>query len=382
MKRLNQSIVFILLLSTLFLLISCGSSDLEDSQGHSETWEPYRLNDKSPGGTFVDTYNYPDKIGGNLSITKAIDEDFLDSYVIWWADGNQTKLGSNSIYRLSKTGSDLSVAIADNTDLPSGATHFLILTEREGTQMTNGVNIPINDLDGRPTELAQSIDFMDIDADADELMGDLDIGKASNEASVDSYVIYWGETATTKLNGSSAIDTVTATGSDFTYNFSVDSAVPAGATHFLVFTRNAYGEMDTGLSKSIADYERYTIAPLTIVDSTTNLMWYRYAGINSSCGNTPEQLDFIQGSFALAVCNIGLATFTDWRVPTRTEFATIAGEISPVESNPYFLNGVNSIYWTDTHENALLGWCYDLDDGDLTLRLKTESHYIMLVRDN
>ena len=65
------------------------------------------------------------------------------------------------------------------------------------------------------------------------------------------YVLYWDSDSTTKLD--SAITEIAKTGSNLTYTISANTSIPSGATHFLVFTKNDYGEMATGVSVEIDD---------------------------------------------------------------------------------------------------------------------------------
>ena len=104
-----------------------------------------------------------------------------------------------------------------------------------------------------PVNSAQSVQLLwDTDADEDQITGTLSITKAADESDLDSYVLYWGSNATTKQN-TTPITTIAKTGSNLTYSFVADTAVPSGATHLLVYTVNADGEMATPKSLDIPD---------------------------------------------------------------------------------------------------------------------------------
>src|SRR5690606_13118466 len=104
-----------------------------------------------------------------------------------------------------------------------------------------------------PQNAAVSLAFTDTDSTAGFINGSLLISKASDESDVTHYEIYWGQDDSTKLDGEDAIGALEATGDDLSYNFGESTEIPANATHFLVFTRNTFGEMATGTSLLIID---------------------------------------------------------------------------------------------------------------------------------
>jgi hypothetical protein len=104
-----------------------------------------------------------------------------------------------------------------------------------------------------PTYTASSITFFDGDSDTGQISGTLSIGKATDETNITDYVLYWGSNSTTKLAGQAAIATRAKTGVNIQHGFSGNTAIPSGATHFLVYTKNSVGEMATGISQAITD---------------------------------------------------------------------------------------------------------------------------------
>jgi ELWxxDGT repeat protein len=87
---------------------------------------------------------------------------------------------------------------------------------------------------GIPSGNAASISFTDKNADEDQISGTLYITKADDESSIAEYRIYWGSSTTTKLAGQDMIVGIGVTGGNISY--SLDTAVPIGATHLLVFS--------------------------------------------------------------------------------------------------------------------------------------------------
>ncbi len=98
-----------------------------------------------------------------------------------------------------------------------------------------------------PVHMAASVSFTDIDLGSGEIAGSLTITKAVDESDVTHYALYWGGSATTKLAGAGSLIAVFPKGSSLTRNFPPDTAVPSGATHLVVLTKNAEGEMSSGV---------------------------------------------------------------------------------------------------------------------------------------
>jgi hypothetical protein len=119
-----------------------------------------------------------------------------------------------------------------------------------------------------PTHSAQGLAFDDIDLDSLQIGGDVTFQKASDETDLTSYVLYWGSDSTTKLTTVPQIAEISKSGvlllmgtqqSNSTLSFTVatNTLVPSGATHFLVFTKNAFGEMSTGASVRFIDKDNF-----------------------------------------------------------------------------------------------------------------------------
>ncbi|MGK5090689.1 hypothetical protein WDW89_01585 [Deltaproteobacteria bacterium TL4] len=124
-----------------------------------------------------------------------------------------------------------------------------------------------------PTHPAEGLTFTDTDSDKGEIAGDIIIKKASDESDITDYVIYWGSDETTKLTDQSAIATIVKTGDDLSYTIVADTAILHSATHLLVFTTNANGEMDTGISVKLIDIKEAvpTHAASSVVFADTDI---------------------------------------------------------------------------------------------------------------
>ena len=224
--------------------------------------------------SFTDTDTDGGEITGTVNITKAISEADVTHYELYWGSDTTTKQSATPITTIAVTGSDLTYSIPANTTVPSGptATHLLVFTKNSEGEMTTGVSAATGDV-GIPTNTAASVSFTDTDLDGDEVSGTVTITKAASESSVTHYVLYWGSDGTTKQNATE-ITSIAATGSNVTYTLAANTTIPTGptASHLLVFTKNADGEMATGVNIAISDLTAPTNAAVSIAftDSDTD----------------------------------------------------------------------------------------------------------------
>lgn len=197
------------------------------------------------------------KLQGSITITKAANEADLTHYVLYWGMNASDKISPTAtpIVTIAKTGANLTHTLAAGTAIPTGATHFLVRTKNAGGEMATGANLKFTDL-GVPTKAAASVAFTDTDKVAGKIGGNIAIGKATNEADLTDYVIYWGSNATTKLStAATPIATLAKKNANLTHALPAGTVIPAGATHLLVRTKNAVGEMATGVSVAITDFK-------------------------------------------------------------------------------------------------------------------------------
>lgn len=97
---------------------------------------------------------------------------------------------------------------------------------------------------GVPTEKG-SVSFKDADMDRNELGGEITIHKARNEFDIDTYVVYFGKDDKNKLEKDGVpieIGKAKPISGDVDIKMPMNTPVPEGATHFLVYSRNEYGE--------------------------------------------------------------------------------------------------------------------------------------------
>lgn len=114
----------------------------------------------------------------------------------------------------------------------------------------------------------------------------------------------------------------------------------------------------------------------TITDNLTNLVWQK---IPSTTAQTWEQ------AIAMAE-NLSLAGFTDWHLPNIKELQSLndEGVIAPSISSPYFQNLGVKKYWSSTTlpNQTTKVWYWDTQFGITTYDTKTNTNYVICVRNN
>ncbi|MGK5092044.1 RHS repeat-associated core domain-containing protein [Deltaproteobacteria bacterium TL4] len=131
-----------------------------------------------------------------------------------------------------------------------------------------------------PTIPASGLTFVDTDGDPKELAGTVTIQSASDESDITEYQLYWAISETQRADLSEPLATIPADGrSSYTYQlpentklfYSIQTLQPA--THLIVFTKNADGRMEEGVSTPILDkvYSTQTAANINFEDKDPDL---------------------------------------------------------------------------------------------------------------
>lgn len=112
----------------------------------------------------------------------------------------------------------------------------------------------------RPTSLAQTAWFPDQDISAGKVKGQLIWDAAIDESIIDAYQVYWGSSETTKLIdlADQPVLIMAASGQKRYYSdadvIPAETEIPAGATHFLIHSKNTLGESLSAKALKIVDY--------------------------------------------------------------------------------------------------------------------------------
>ncbi|NBW83591.1 hypothetical protein EBR21_17735, partial [bacterium] len=200
---------------------------------------------------FKDSNPSGGKVDGTVSVSKALSEEDLTDYVLYWSADSFSKLGSPPIAVLPKTGKNLAYSLPKDTALPPEAKYLLVVTKNSDGEMSQGVSALIVDV-GVPVNAATSVAFKDSDMAGGKIGGEISVSKSLNESDITHYYLYFGSSESTKQN-KIPFAVLPKTGNNLKFNVPTGTLKPTDATHILVFTRNADGEMATGVSAPIAD---------------------------------------------------------------------------------------------------------------------------------
>ncbi|MCP4138011.1 MAG: hypothetical protein GY754_44015 [bacterium] len=219
-----------------------------------------------------------------VSISHADDESDIDEYRLYWGSSPSTRL-SGVIASFPAKGTDISYTIPENTVFPAGASLLLVVTANKYGEISSGTSCPVTDRTV-PLTNAAGISFpVDSDGTEDELTGTVTVTPAADESNITEYRLYWGENAVTKSAVlSTAIETLAASGSNLNFTLAADSAVPAGATHLLVYTANDMGESASGIG---LDFEDAVVQMVANIDGDSD-------------GSNPEHMAVFNGELYFA----------------------------------------------------------------------------------
>ena len=105
-----------------------------------------------------------------------------------------------------------------------------------------------------PDITASDISFDDLDPEIRKLMGVITISPSEKEENISHYMIYWGRSKDKKHNNT-PIAEVPADDKKVTFEFKESTDIPQKpkATHLLVYTKNKFGEMGSGIAEEIKD---------------------------------------------------------------------------------------------------------------------------------
>ncbi|MEE8057938.1 MAG: LamG-like jellyroll fold domain-containing protein [Pseudomonadales bacterium] len=205
------------------------------------------------GMEFMDTDSDTGEVSGTVMILKADDETYISHYALYWGSDPTTPLEAAPIISLlAANGNDLTYDFPNNTPIPEGASSLLVMTQYNGLQREESISLRLQDKT-EASDMASSLAFSDLDPQAGLVQGDVLIGKAANENTVSDYALYWGASASQPLVGEPLITLLAATGADLLHTFDVNTRLPYGATHLLVYTQYQGDEMGTGLSTTLTD---------------------------------------------------------------------------------------------------------------------------------
>ncbi len=199
-------------------------------------------------------------IRGDVILTRALIEEGIQYYALYWGDETFEKVASLPAIHFFQPGGNLVFSFTDSTPIPNGAVYLIVRSGNQFGENTPGVHIQIDDL-GVPRTLAQGLSFDDQNELPGKIQGLGQIQGDEEETDIEDYVLYWGHNDTEKMLGQTQPLQIIPRRIRFfgfafqsaEYGFELDIDAPEDATHLLVFTRNDKGEMITGQSVPLAD---------------------------------------------------------------------------------------------------------------------------------
>lgn len=217
-----------------------------------------------------------------------------------------------------------------------------------------------------PTVLPTNGSFTDTDDDAGQIGGTITWTAANPTTGITGYKVYWGSNATTKLAGHTDVLYTAAGAASTSQAVATDTALPAGAAYFLIYSSNTGGDSTGCLAVSIRDAatpsgngseeEPY------LIQSAANLVWMSQRNNDNGGFNNKyfKQTADIDMSAIAGFTPIGDHTtpfqgkydgrghkISDLTVNVNTQYAGLFGEIiSPGEVKSLTLDDVsiNSTY--------------------------------------
>ncbi|MEY3902794.1 MAG: hypothetical protein RL189_2100 [Pseudomonadota bacterium] len=202
---------------------------------------------------FEDSDENAGRLGGQVSISKAVNESDITDYNLYFSHDGVNKSADKPIATISKTGENMTYTIQSGTTISSMDRYLLVVTMNADGEMATGVSTLIQDK-GVPVNIARSVNFTDNDINGGKLAGVVQIERAQNESDLSHYVVYWGASATAKLSSNPmAIATLAKTVSSLSVTFPSGTVKPEGATHLLVFSKNKDGDSMLCTSALIGD---------------------------------------------------------------------------------------------------------------------------------
>lgn len=189
--------------------------------------------------------NASNNVTGVITLAKAAYETTISSYRIYWStNGTSNKLAT--IASLPVNNANQIYTMPATAPKPATASYVLAVGANGLGEMASGVSAPIP-----PLHPAGGVNLaLTKAAGANNVSGTITIIKATDETDIVSYKLYWGSSATVKINAT-PFSTKAKTGANITVSLSPPITRPVGSTFVLCYTANALAEMPTNVRKGI-----------------------------------------------------------------------------------------------------------------------------------
>jgi alpha-tubulin suppressor-like RCC1 family protein len=237
--------------------------------------------------SFTDKDLDPQKISGRVTVTLPADLSNIDSFVLGYGLSPTIRIQNGLITTLTPIGSSITYDFPPGTTLPGGTTHLLIFAANAAGEASEGISTPLEDR-FLPLANATGVTFTDVDINSGELEGTVIIEPANNESSLDSYSLYFADSAGNKL-GSDPLAILLKTGQTLVYQVPAGTDLPGSAEFFAVYSQNSNGEVTEPVLSQIVDL----FVDLTQINANAgtdqSVQVHSLVILNASNSNNPAQ---------------------------------------------------------------------------------------------
>jgi hypothetical protein len=286
------------------------------------------------------------KISGNINISPAVNESTITQYLIYWSSDGNNPLPDidHPIVALPKTG-NLDYALPPS-DLPNNAAYILVLTANDNAVMSAGVNAILP-----PLVMATGV-TLNLSKNANnQLSGNINIARATNESTISQYLIYWSADGVTPLNDPNTLIATLPKSASLNY-LMPPTNLPANANYILVLTGNAGGVMTTGVSSAFAPVHKANAVQLNLTKSTGNNV-----GGNITILKASDESDITRYNLYWGADSVNKLVNTPFASPAKT------GNDIVVSLSPPIPRPAGSTYVLSFSENNLAEMNSDTNAG-------------------
>jgi len=211
---------------------------------------------ETPSVRFKDSDNDEGQIGGDVTVTRALNEFDITDYTVYFGTAEKTKLFVDGkaafIGHVPATGVDREIRIPFNTPLPPGAAQILVFSRNQYGESETPGHVSFQDA-VTPKGYPQAVSFYDEDGDKQEVSGTVAITPSEDDTHLSEYAVHWGKTHTKKIHGASFIHDVSRGSKPLSHFIPENTKIPDGAAYILVFAKNEFTENSRAASVRIVD---------------------------------------------------------------------------------------------------------------------------------
>ncbi len=212
----------------------------ENKKSEPDSFEiiDYVMDPKTPDHTITpDLDSKKGFLNLTLKILPPADIYNVKKYEVYWGSGYNSPI--SKICEFNKNDQDLEYTLQSGTQIPDGASYFIIYSISDDDKKSEPDSVLINDFSMDAPGLKFSVDS---DRDEDQICGVLRLNAPVRVDEINSYKVYLGTEADPKsffLNG------ILKSSNPLELLIPDDTGIPAGTTHFAVYSVAADGREST-----------------------------------------------------------------------------------------------------------------------------------------